>query len=69
VIVNFWPPPSVTPDTVIVCPETATPPADAVVYPASAPATDGALHPLGTTTLTAPFAIPPLAAVYVNTIA
>ena len=33
-----------------------------------APVVDGALQPLGTTSVTAPFDVPPVAAVYVNVI-
>jgi hypothetical protein len=56
----------VTPETVMVWPETATVPVEAVVYPAFDPEVDGALQPLGTTTVTAPPLIPPLGAVYVK---
>ena len=53
----------VTPLTVIVWPATLTVPLDAVVYPAVPAEVDGALHPDGTTTDTAPLEVPPAAAV------
>jgi hypothetical protein len=68
VIVNVAPPPSVTLDTVMVWLDTETVPELAVVYPAAEPVVDGALQPLGTASVTAPFASPPVAAVYVNVI-
>ena len=52
----------------IVWPETETVPELAVVYPALEPVVEGALQPLGTTSVTLPFEIPPAAAVYVNVI-
>ena len=47
----------------MVWPETPTVPVEAVVKPASVPVSEGALQPLGAVTRTAPFAIPPVAAV------
>ena len=57
---------SVSPETVIVWPETETEPALEVVYPFALAVVEGALHPAGTTSRTAPLEIPPAAAVYVN---
>ena len=60
------PPASVTFETVIVWPATATLPVLAVVKPAFEPVVDGALQPPstpGTVTLTLPFNMPPAAAV------
>ena len=54
---------SVTPETVIVWPATPTVPVDAVVYPAAVPVVDGALQPVGTTSVTEPLRMPPVAAV------
>src|SRR5579872_1521709 len=68
VIVSVPPPASVTPDTVTVRLDTPTVPVDDVVYPAADPVVDGALHPVGTTSVTLPPDIPPVAAVYVNVI-
>jgi hypothetical protein len=68
VIVAVAPPASVREETVIVEPATLSEPALAVVYPAAVPVVDGALQPLGTATVTAPFEMPPPAAVYVNVI-
>jgi hypothetical protein len=68
VIVNVLPPATVSDDTVIVWPETDTVPELAVVYPAALPVVEGALHPLGTSSVTEPFEMPPVAAVYVNVI-
>jgi hypothetical protein len=53
---------------VIVELDTDTLPADAVVYPFAEPVVDGADQPLGTSSVTAPFVSPPVAAVYVNVI-
>src|SRR6266487_3111153 len=53
----------VTLETVIVWPETETVPVLAVVYPASVFVVEGALQPAGTTRVTVPFVIPPVAAV------
>jgi hypothetical protein len=63
VIVNVFPAASVKDETVMVWPETETVPELAVVYPAFAPVVEGAVHPLGTTSVTEPFDIPPAAAV------
>src|SRR5437867_8564746 len=68
VIVIVAPPASVTFDTVTVCPAIDSDPVLAVVYPAAEPVVDGALQPLGTASVIAPFSIPPEAAVYVNVI-
>ena len=57
------PPASVTEETVKVWLETETVPVLAVVYPALEPVVEGALQPAGTTSVTEPFEIPPLAAV------
>jgi hypothetical protein len=43
-------------------------PVDAVVKPGSVPVVDGAVHPTGTATVTAPLFMPPVAAVYVKVI-
>jgi hypothetical protein len=56
---------SVTPDTVMSCPETATVPVEDAVHPAAFD-TVGAVHPAGTATLTTPFDIAPVPAVYVK---
>ena len=50
----------------IVCPDVDTDPADEGVKPAFAPVVDGADQPAGTSTVTDPLLIPPVAAVYVN---
>ncbi len=50
-------------ETVIVWLETVTVPVLAVVYPASVFVVEGALQPVGTTRVTEPFVIPPVAAV------
>ena len=55
-----------TPETVIVCPATETVPVEAVVYPADPDVVDGADHPVGAVTVTAPDESPPAAAVYVK---
>src|SRR5690349_23904704 len=68
VIVNVDPPATVSDETVIVCPETETVPVLAVVYPAFDPVVEGALQPLGTSSVTVPPEMPPVAAVYVNVI-
>jgi hypothetical protein len=68
VIVNVEPPATVSEETVIVCPETERVPELAVVYPAAVPVVDGALQPLGTSSVTEPPEMPPAAAVYVNVI-
>jgi hypothetical protein len=68
VIVTVFPPTSVRLETVIVCPETETVPALAVVYPALDDVVDGGVQPAGTATVTDPFDVPPVAAVYVNVI-
>ena len=57
------PPARVTPETVIVWATTETVPVLAVVKPAAVPVIEGALQPLGTTTVIAPFCMPPDAAV------
>ena len=62
------PPESVSPDTVMVCPETPTVPAEAVVKPLAEPVVLGALQPVGTASVTAPSFRPPVAAVYVKVI-
>ena len=56
-------PARVTPVTVMTWPATPTVPVLAVVYPAAVPVVEGALQPVGTVTRTAPFTIPPVAAV------
>ena len=66
VIVIVDPPARVTPETVIVWDETLTDPVLEVVYPLAEPVVEGALQPLGTTTVTEPLESPPVAAVYVN---
>src|ERR671930_529957 len=68
VIVKVEPPATVSEETVIVCPEAERVPLLAVVYPAAEPVVDGALQPLGTASVTEPFEIPPVAAVYVKVI-
>jgi len=68
VMAKVEPPESVRLDTMTVCADTETVPALAVVYPAAEPVVEGALQPLGTTTVTLPLASPPVAAVYVNVI-
>src|SRR5207302_6521349 len=67
-MVKVEPPASVTLETVIVWLEAETVPVLAVVNPAAEPVVDGALQPLGTTSVTLPFAIPSVAAVYVKVI-
>ena len=52
----------VTPVIVIVCPETLSDPTDVVVKPGPATVA-GAVQPVGTTTVSEPFSIPPVAAV------
>src|SRR5579862_8808571 len=52
----------VSPETVIVCPETETVPAVAVTWPLPAPVC-GAVQPAGTAIVTAPLEMPPVAAV------
>src|SRR5207244_1922565 len=54
------------PETVIVWPDTDTVPAEDVVNPFAEPVALGALQPGGTASVTAPFTVPPEAAVYVN---
>src|SRR5438552_8525570 len=68
VIVNVAPPARVSDETVIVWLDTVRVPALEVEKPAFAAVVDGALQPLGTTSVTDPFFIPPVAAVYVNVI-
>src|SRR6266516_2849180 len=63
VIVMAPAPARVTLETVIVWLETVTVAVLAVVYPASAFVVEGALQPAGTTSVTVPFVIPPVAAV------
>jgi hypothetical protein len=65
VIVIVPPPLRLTPVTLIVAPETATDPVDAVTQPAALLVV-GAVQPLGTVTSTSPFDVPPVAAVYVK---
>src|SRR5947209_19973293 len=67
-MVKVAPPARVTLETVIVWLEVETVPVLAVVYPAAEPVVDGALQPLGTTSVTAPLERPPVAAVYVKVI-
>jgi hypothetical protein len=43
-------------------------PVDAVVKPAAEPVVEGALQPVGTTRVTEPLLVPPVAAVYVKVI-
>ena len=66
VIVKVEPPASVREETVIVWPATETVPALAVVYPPLEPVVDGAFQPAGTTSVTEPLEMPPVAAVYVK---
>ncbi len=56
-------PARVTPVTVMTWPATPTVPVLAVVKPAAGPVREGALQPVGTVTRTAPFDMPPVAAV------
>src|SRR5207245_11170959 len=63
VIVNVELPASVSDETVIVWLDTETVPELAVVYPALSAVVDGALQPLGATTVTAPLGTPPAATV------
>src|SRR5437660_10702100 len=63
VIVAVAPPASVSPETVTVRPATATLPALARVYPLADEVVLGADQPAGTSTVTSPFEIPPVAAV------
>lgn len=56
----------VSPETVIVRPETDTVPVLAVAYPVAVWVIDGGLQPDGTVTVTDPPLIPPAAVVYVN---
>src|SRR5438128_34603 len=65
-MVKVLPPARVSEETVIVWPETVSVPVLAVVYPPFEPVVEGALQPLGTTRVTEPFEIPPVAAVYVK---
>src|ERR671936_642714 len=58
---------SVSPETVIVRPLTDTLPVLARVYPFAAAAVLGADHPAGTSTVTEPLELPPVAAVKVKT--
>ena len=67
-MVAVAPPASVSEETVIVWLATETVPAVDVVYPGLEPVVDGALQPLGTSSVTVPLEIPPAAAVYVNVI-
>jgi hypothetical protein len=64
-MVSVFPWDRVRPLTVIVCPETLSVPAEAVVQPIAFVVT-GAVQPVGTATVTAPALRPPWAAVYVN---
>src|SRR5439155_1699866 len=68
VIVKVFPAASVSEETVIVWLDTERVPELEVVKPAFDPVVDGALQPLGTTSVTLPFDMPPVAAVYVNVI-
>ena len=52
-----------TPDTVIVCAATETAPVLAAVFPGVPAVVLGALQPAGTTTVTLPLLVPPVAAV------
>ena len=63
VIVAVAPPASVSAEMVIVCVAVATVPALDVVYPAATALVDGALQPVGTTSVTVPPLMPPAAAV------
>src|SRR5438309_2254701 len=67
-MVNVEPPASVSEETVIVWLETETVPVLAVVLPAFEAVVEGALQPLGTTSVTEPLESPPVAAVYVKVI-
>jgi hypothetical protein len=66
VIVKVEPPASVKEETVIIWLATETVPALAVVYPPLEPVVDGAFQPAGTTSVTEPLEMPPVAAVYVK---
>src|SRR3954453_6288886 len=68
VIVKVLPAATVSEPTVIVLPATESEPELDVEKPAAPPVVDGALQPLGTTSVTVPFEIPPVGAVYVNVI-
>ena len=68
VIVNGLPAATVREPTVIVLPETVRVPLLAVEKPAAEPVVDGALQPLGTTSVTEPPETPPVGAVYVKVI-
>jgi len=68
VIVNVLPAAIVRELTVIVLPASERLPALDVVKPAALPVVDGALQPLGTTSVTLPLEIPPVGAVYVKVI-
>jgi hypothetical protein len=63
VMLNVPPELSVTPETVMVWPETDTVPVVAVVYPEALPVTEGVPQSAGTARVTAPLLIPPVAAV------
>src|SRR5438477_629311 len=63
---TFSPLVRVRPTIVIVRLETETVPTDAVVYPGALAVSEGALQPAGTCAVSAPFIIPPVAAVYVS---
>jgi hypothetical protein len=65
VTVSVAPAASVSPLTLIVCPEKESVPALAVVHPAAL-VEIGAVQPVGTAMSTSPFETPPVAAVYVN---
>ena len=68
VIFRVAPPARVRPETLIVLPESERPPSLAVTWPRAAWRSEGADQPEGTVSVTVPFAIPTLAAVYVKTI-
>lgn len=53
-MVTVWPAARVSPERLIVRPDTDIAAALAVVYPGAVREVDGALQPLGTTTLTVP---------------
>src|SRR5438128_476090 len=65
-MVKVAPDPRVTPETVMVCPDTESVPAVAVEKPLADPVVLGALHPDGTPTDTAPLVMSPPVAVYVK---
>jgi len=63
VTVNVLPAATVSDPTVMVLPATESEPELDVEKPAALPVVDGALQPLGTTSVTAPFEMPPVGAV------